>query len=81
MLPTIPQQKPQPRLPKSTSNPPVLTPSGLPITSGAVIRSVAPKVKNQFAKMPNPGMSYPQASSMNNPRMSVPVSSTVRYDF
>jgi len=39
----------------SNAPPPVLTPSGLPVTSGAVIRSVLPNIrgKTQFARMPS----------------------------
>ena len=75
-LPKLPQHPIQPPAPQTlptkpaSNNPPKLTPSGLPVTSGAVIRSVAPKSKNQFAKMPNPGMSHPQAVA--SPRMSTP---------
>ena len=52
----------------TTTAPPVLAPAGLPVTSGAVIRSVLPP-KTQFSKMPNVGASS-SPMQMNNPRMS-----------
>lgn len=61
---------PFPTAPKhvATTAPPVLAPAGLPVTSGAVIRSVLPP-KTQFSKMPNVGASS-SPMQMNNPRMS-----------
>ncbi len=63
---------PFPTAPKhvATTAPPVLAPAGLPVTSGAVIRSVLPP-KTQFSKMPNVGASS-SPMQINNPRMSTP---------
>ena len=55
----------------TTTAPPVLAPAGLPVTSGAVIRSVLPP-KTQFSKMPNVGASSSSPMQMSNPRMSTP---------
>ena len=60
---------PAPTKQVTTTAPPVLAPAGLPVTSGAVIRSVLPP-KTQFSKMPNVGV--PSMMQINNPRMSTP---------
>ena len=64
---------------KPKTNPPVLTPSGFPVTSGAVIRSMVPsKVKNQFAKMPTAGPSPGQNQvRMSSQQQKPPASKTI----
>ena len=59
--------------------PPVLTPSGLPVTSGAVIRSVLPNIKGktQFARMPSASGGPCQVTgSPQNIRATVPTPPT-----
>ena len=57
-----------------TSAPPLLTPSGLPVTSGAVIRSVLPNIrgKTQFSRMPSASGGTCQVSGSPNLRATVP---------
>ncbi len=58
----------------TTAPPPVLAPAGLPVTSGAVIRSVMPsKMKTQMSRMPQASGFKPGApTSASAPRMSAP---------
>merc|ERR1711994_353458 len=81
-MPQQSQQQPRHNTKPPTNNPPVLTPAGLPVTSGAVIRSVAPKMKTQFSKMPNPGTMnvhpHQEAAISSNPRMNTAPSMTMK---
>ena len=81
-MPQQSQQQPRHNTKPPTNNPPVLTPAGLPVTSGAVIRSVAPKMKTQFSKMPNPGTMnvhpHQAAAISSNPRMNTAPSMTMK---